>query len=80
MDFPEHFKLNSTGEDEQTPEIDVSIDAFSRPVSRFRVKPRKKSRPISVYVAHLKSKRPTDVTGSPGTTSKSELTRNTKKA
>lgn len=60
-EFPEKFKLSSGGDDAQTPSIDVAIDAFSRPVLHFRVKPRANGRPISVYVAHFKSKRPTEI-------------------
>ena len=59
--FPEQFILESKGEDKQTPEIRILINAFSRPVLHFRVQPRRKSRPISVFVAHLKSKRPTKI-------------------
>jgi endonuclease/exonuclease/phosphatase family metal-dependent hydrolase len=59
--FPAKFVLRSGGDDAQTPEISVSIDAFSRPVLRFRVRPRADGVPITVYVAHFKSKRPTDL-------------------
>jgi len=61
VDFPEKFRLQSGGDDDQTPKVGVSIDAFSRPVLHFRVRPRADGRPISVYVAHLKSKRPTAI-------------------
>jgi len=60
-DFPDKFILQSGGDDAQTSDISVSIDRFSRPVLRFEVHPRQDSTPISVYVSHLKSKRPTDL-------------------
>ena len=59
--FPEQLILESKGEDSQTLEIRIFVNAFSRPVLHFRVQPHGKSRPISVYVAHLKSKRPTKI-------------------
>ena len=60
-EFPEKFVLASKGEDKQTPKICVSKSGFSRPVLHFRVRPRKKSRPISIYVVHLKSKNETKI-------------------
>lgn len=60
-DFHNQFVLNSSGDDEQTPDISVSIKKFSRPVLKFTIKPHKKSSPITVYVVHFKSKRPTDI-------------------
>lgn len=59
--FPEKFILQSGGSDRQTSEIGVSIDTFSRPVLHFQVRPRQEGKVISVYVAHLKSKSPTQV-------------------
>ena len=59
--FPEKFKLDSGGDDDQTSEIAVSINTFSRPVLHFRIRPRARGKIISVYVAHLKSKAPTRV-------------------
>lgn len=56
--FPERFVLRSTGDDPQTPAIDVGIRGFSRPVLHFLVRPRSKSPAIHVYVCHLKSKAP----------------------
>ncbi len=61
VDFPEKFRLESQGDDPQTPKISVAVASFSRPVLHFRVQPRDESSPISVYVAHFKSKRPTDI-------------------
>ena len=60
-EFPKEFILSSKGDDAQTGGICVSIKTFSRPVLHFRVHSRKRSRPISVYVAHLKSKKPTRI-------------------
>jgi predicted extracellular nuclease len=59
--FPPKFKLASRGDDAQTPEIDVRIDGFSRPVLHFTIKPRDDEDEIHVYVCHFKSKRPTEV-------------------
>jgi endonuclease/exonuclease/phosphatase family metal-dependent hydrolase len=47
--------------DPQSPAIKVTIKAFSRPVLRFAVKLRDDQTPTEVFVAHLKSKLPTDV-------------------
>lgn len=62
-DFPEKFILMSGGDDDQTSNISVSIRKFSRPVLRFKVRPRSNGKPISVYVAHFKSKGPTRLSG-----------------
>lgn len=58
-DFPSAFKLQSGGDDAQTPAINVEIDAFSRPVLHFKIRPRADREAIHVYVCHLKSKAPT---------------------
>jgi len=58
-EFPRAFKLESRGDDAQTPAISVVINAFSRPVLHFTIKPRDDRQPIHVYVCHLKSKAPT---------------------
>jgi predicted extracellular nuclease len=60
-DFPPKFKLASRGDDPQTPQIDVRIDGFSRPVLHFTIRPRDDEDAIHVYVCHFKSKRPTEV-------------------
>ena len=60
-DFPEKFKLRSKGDDPQTSSISVNIKKFSRPILKFRIKPFEDVKPISIYVAHLKSKSPTQV-------------------
>lgn len=65
VDFPEAFRLQSKGEDEQTSAISVHVNTFSRPVLHFRVRPRRTVDPIHVYVVHLKSKRPTEVKNDP---------------
>jgi len=59
--FPERFVLEGGGDDPQTGDIAVKIDRFSRPVLRFRIRPRKNGSDIVCLVAHLKSKRPTDI-------------------
>jgi hypothetical protein len=59
--FPEKLVLESGGDDEQTPEISISIDGFSRPVLHFKIRPRKNGKIIHVFVMHLKSKLPTKV-------------------
>lgn len=59
--FPEGFTLRSSGDDPQTPEIDVAIRGFSRPVLHFQIQPREAEPPVHVYVCHFKSKAPTRV-------------------
>lgn len=59
--FPEKFTLRSSGDDPQTPEIDVSVRGFSRPVAHFTIKPRADEPDVHVYVCHFKSKAPTKV-------------------
>jgi endonuclease/exonuclease/phosphatase family metal-dependent hydrolase len=59
--FPSKFILRSGGGDQQTSSISVDIDAFSRPLLHFQIRPRSKGKIISVYVAHLKSKTATKV-------------------
>jgi len=59
--FPPKFKLRSEGDDAQTPQIDVNISGFSRPVLHFAVQLRSKLPPVHVYVCHFKSKGPTRV-------------------
>ena len=60
-DFPEDLRLESGGEDPQTPDVSVRIRGFSRPVLRFDIAPRRDEPATSVYVCHLKSKAPTQV-------------------
>jgi len=60
-EFPEYFVLSSQGDDPQSPQIDVKIDSFSRPVLRFELKPREDEEAIVVFVCHFKSKGPTRV-------------------
>ena len=59
--FPDGFRLEASGDDAQTPDIAVRIDAFSRPVLHFEIKPRASGKRIHVYVCHFKSKRPTGI-------------------
>lgn len=60
-DFPDDFVLKSGGDDQQTGDLWVQIDRFSRPVLRFEIKAHPKTKPIAVFVAHLKSRNPTPV-------------------
>ena len=60
-EFPENFRLQSSGDDPQTPLISVAIHGFSRPVLHFTIKPRSKEPEVHVYVCHFKSKGPTKV-------------------
>lgn len=60
-DFPEPFKLQSSGEDAQTSDISVNLDSFSRPVLHFTIRPRDDQQDVQVFVCHFKSKRPTDI-------------------
>jgi len=59
--FPDDFILQSSGTDDQTTPIGVTINTFSRPVLHFTIKPRAKDPAVSVYVCHFKSKGPTPV-------------------
>ena len=63
--FPPKFKLSSRGDDPQTPQIEVAIDGFSRPVLHFMIKPRSAHPEVHVYVCHFKSKGPTKVFNEP---------------
>ncbi|MET0333992.1 MAG: endonuclease/exonuclease/phosphatase family protein, partial [Rhizobacter sp.] len=59
--FPDDFILRSSGDDPQTPEIDVAIRGFSRPVAHFTIQPCSDEPDVHVYVCHFKSKAPTQV-------------------
>ena len=59
--FPEGCFLRSSGEDEQTPSIELEVNAFSRPVLNFMIKPARSKDAIRVFVCHFKSKAPTRV-------------------
>ncbi len=65
--FPDatNLELKDDPADPQSPEIKVSIDAFSRPVLRFQVNLRDDQPPTEVFVAHLKSKLETRVNKEP---------------
>ena len=39
-DFPENFQLSANGDDPQTPRVEVTLNAFSRPVLHYRIQPR----------------------------------------
>ena len=64
-DFPGKFILQSSGDDPQTPQIDVRIDRFSRPVLHVTIRPRDDQEPVHLYVCHFKSKGPTKVFNEP---------------
>lgn len=59
--FPPDFRLESQGDDPQTPAIAVHIDSFSRPVLHFTIQPVADQAQIHVYVVHFKSKSPTQI-------------------
>jgi endonuclease/exonuclease/phosphatase family metal-dependent hydrolase len=56
--FPPELRLQSSGDDAQTPDVSVTIPHFSRPVLNFQVALREKPPLTEVFVAHLKSKLP----------------------
>ncbi len=56
--FPPELRLESSGNDAQTPDVRVSIPHFSRPVLNFQVALREQPPLTEVFVAHLKSKLP----------------------
>jgi endonuclease/exonuclease/phosphatase family metal-dependent hydrolase len=60
--FPPVLRLETEGEDAQTPLLAVRIDAFSRPSCAWPWTG-DGPHPIAVHVCHLKSKRPTEVRG-----------------
>ncbi|MGV0849658.1 endonuclease/exonuclease/phosphatase family protein [Mycolicibacterium phlei] len=62
-EFPSavRLELKEDPNDPQSPEIKVTVKAFSRPVLRFAVGLRDDQTPVEVFVAHLKSKLPTEV-------------------
>jgi endonuclease/exonuclease/phosphatase family metal-dependent hydrolase len=57
-DFPPEVVLRSSGNDPQTPLVQVDIPRFSRPVLHFRVALREAPPLTEIFVAHLKSKLP----------------------
>jgi predicted extracellular nuclease len=62
--FPEAVRLESTDAmDPQSPAISVHIPGFSRPVLHFKVALRDAPPLVEVFVAHLKSKLPTQING-----------------
>lgn len=56
--FPAELRLESSGNDAQTPDVRVTIPRFSRPVLNFQVALREQPPFTEVFVAHLKSKLP----------------------
>jgi endonuclease/exonuclease/phosphatase family metal-dependent hydrolase len=60
-DFPRAVRLESSGDDPQTPEITVRLEGFSRPVLAFDIAIREAPPLTRFYVAHLKSKLPAQI-------------------
>ena len=56
--FPPELRLESSGDDAQSPDVSVTIPRFSRPVLNFQVALREQPPLTDVFVAHLKSKLP----------------------
>jgi len=56
--FPPELRLQSSGNDAQTPDVRVTIPHFSRPVLNFQLALREQPPLTEVFVAHLKSKLP----------------------
>ena len=56
--FPPEVRLQSSGDDPQSPDINVGITHFSRPVLTFKVALRDQPPLTEIFVAHLKSKLP----------------------
>lgn len=61
VDFPEDMVLASGGDDPQQDRIAVALTTFSRPVLHFTVQPHPDTPVIHVFVAHFKSRRPTEL-------------------
>lgn len=64
-DFPDSVRLESSGDDAQSPEVSVAIPGFSRPVLHFEVALRDEPPLTHVFVAHLKSKVPARIHAEP---------------
>jgi predicted extracellular nuclease len=63
--FPPELRLESSGNDAQTPDVKVTIPHFSRPVLNFQVALREQPPLTEIFVAHLKSKLPERVFDEP---------------
>jgi len=63
--FPPELRLESSGDDAQTPDVRVTIPHFSRPVLHFQLALRDQPPLTEVFVAHLKSKLPERVDDEP---------------
>lgn len=59
--FPPRLVLRSATEDEQTPEVDVRITGFARPVLHLGLTLREDEPATELFVCHLKSKAPAPV-------------------
>jgi len=65
-DFPPEVILKGAGGGQSGPKVNVNLTKFSRPVLQLPVEVRiasNKFKTVQVFVAHLKSKRPSDLTG-----------------
>lgn len=73
--FPKavRLELGDDPTDAQAPEIKVAIKAFSRPVLHFSVRLRDDEPDTRIFVTHLKSKLPTQVSDEPWFAKKPEL-------
>lgn len=60
VDFPQDFRLTSKGSQRSPGDVSVQIERFSRPVLHLTVRP-PGSDPIHVFICHLKSKSPTNI-------------------
>ena len=79
--FPDAVRLESSDPmDPQAPAISVQLRGFSRPVLRFRVALRDAPPATEVFVAHLKSKLPTQVNEEPWYDAQPELHRDHRNA
>ncbi len=59
--FPEDVRFRKAKRGNSTYHMDVQIDNFSRPPLEIRIKPRRGAPEITIFNAHLKSKRPIDL-------------------
>jgi predicted extracellular nuclease len=64
-DFPDGMHMESTADDPQAPDMLVDIAGFSRPVLSFEVALREAPPLTRIFVSHLKSKLPADLSKEP---------------
>lgn len=63
--FPDACRIESRGEDPQTPAIRVALDAFSRPVLHMKLRFSEALPPVHAFVCHFKSRGPTRLNREP---------------